>query len=60
MLPVIPLKSKRNSALHHVETTAQERRIQGKNMGKYRPTNDEKDDRQGTLFEGANDNELSE
>ena len=47
-------------ALHHVETTAQERRVQGKNMGKYRPTNDEKDDRQGTLFEGANDNELSE
>ena len=47
-------------ALHNVETTAQERRIQGKNMGKYRPTKDEKDDRQGTLFEGANDNELSE
>ena len=47
-------------ALHHVETTAQERRVQGKNMGKYRPTNEEKDDRQGTLFEGANDNELSE
>lgn len=47
-------------ALHNVETTAQERRIQGKNMGKYRPTDDKKDDRQGTLFEGANDNELSE
>ena len=45
-------------ALHNVETTAQERRVQGKNMGKYRPTNDEKDDRQGTLFEGANDSEL--
>ena len=45
-------------ALHNVETTAQERRVQGKNMGKYRPTNDEKDDRQGTFFEGANDSEL--
>ncbi|MDE0325015.1 MAG: site-specific DNA-methyltransferase [Candidatus Poribacteria bacterium] len=45
-------------ALHNVETTAQERRVRGKNMGKYRPTNDEKDDRQETLFEGANDSEL--
>ncbi len=27
-------------ALHNVETTAQERRVQGKNMGKYRPTED--------------------
>ena len=45
-------------ALHNVETTAQERRVGGKNMGKYRPTSDEKDDRQRTLFEGANDSEL--
>jgi modification methylase len=45
-------------ALHNVETTAQKRRSQGKNMGKYRPTDDEKDDRQETLFEGANDSEL--
>ena len=45
-------------ALHNVETTAQERRVKGKNMGKYRPRNDEKDDRQGTLFEGASNSEL--
>ena len=47
-------------ALHNVQTTAKERKLHGMNMGKYRPTTDEKDDRQGTLFEGANDNELSE
>ena len=46
-------------ALHKVEITAKERRSKGMNMGKYRPTNDQRDDRQETLFEGANDSELS-
>ena len=46
--------------LHNVQTTAKERKLHGMNMGKYRPTSNEEDDRQGTLFEGANDNELSE
>ena len=29
-------------ALHNVKTTAEERKLKGKNMGKYRPKNDEK------------------
>ena len=49
-------------ALHSVETTAQERRTQGKNMGKYRKIDNtaEKDEgQQDFLFEGANDSEVS-
>ena len=38
-------------ALHTVETTAQERRIQGKNMGKYRPTKDEEKTKQLYMLE---------
>ena len=34
-------------ALHNVKTTAEERKLKGKNMGKYRPKNDE---RQKPLF----------
>ena len=37
-------------ALHDVETTFKERKSQGKNVGKYRGTDDEK---QGTLFEDS-------
>jgi modification methylase len=49
-------------ALHNVETTAQKRRSQGKNMGKYRKIDNaaEKDEeQQNFLFESANDTELS-
>ena len=53
-------KVREELALHNVQTTAKERKLHGMNMGKYRPTGAKEDDMQGTLFEGANDNELSE
>jgi modification methylase len=43
-------------ALHNVETTAQERKSQGKNMGKYRPTEDEEKTNQLYLLEKTKEN----
>lgn len=45
-------------ALHNVETTAQERRSQGMNMGKYRPTDDEEKTDQLYLLEKTEENNL--
>ncbi len=38
-------------ALHNVKTTAQERRLQGKNMGKYRPTDNKEKTEQLYMLE---------